>query len=126
VSVAAPITSAVAELTILLQVNASAIEVGSAPEGAVSEVAHRLLRRAVEAVTGEESSSTGATETLQHGPQHAVVAATGFFLVAKLLRSEFGSTSTRSARSPLPSQSSPTSAIRSSVRLAPFTFSFTS
>lgn len=78
--------------------NASAIEVGSASEGAVSEVAHRLLRRAVEAVTGEEPSSTGETEALHHGPQHAVVAATGFFLVAKLLRSEFGSTPTESAR----------------------------
>lgn len=79
----------------LSQVNASAIEVGSASEaaeGAVSEVAHRLLRRAVEAVSGEESSPAGEAEGLHHGPQHAVVAATAFFLVAKLLRSEFGAT----------------------------------
>ncbi|ORY72252.1 hypothetical protein BCR35DRAFT_307811 [Leucosporidium creatinivorum] len=67
-------------------VNASAIEVGPASEGVVSEVAHRLVRRAVEAVTGEESSSTGTADALHHGPQHAVVAATGFFLVAKLVR----------------------------------------
>lgn len=58
-----------------------------ATEGAVSEVSHRLLRRAVEAVTGE-SSSAGGAGALNHGPQHAVVAATGFFLVAKLLRSK--------------------------------------
>ncbi|KAK4053773.1 hypothetical protein OIV83_001429 [Microbotryomycetes sp. JL201] len=69
-------------------VNAAAIEVGpgSAAEEAAS-AAHRFVRRAAEAVTGHDSVGSSAEAAVEHhGRQHAVVAATAFFLVAKLIR----------------------------------------
>ncbi|KAK4058903.1 hypothetical protein OIO90_000349 [Microbotryomycetes sp. JL221] len=68
-------------------VNAAAIDVGTvAAHGGeeAASAAHRFLRRAAEAVAGSAESEGVAEET--HGPQHAVVAATAFFLVAKFIR----------------------------------------
>ncbi|SGZ23731.1 BQ5605_C023g09627 [Microbotryum silenes-dioicae] len=67
--------------------NASAIELHVAEEGqAALEVARRLLRRSAAALTSGETAT--ASEIIGHGgQQHAIVAATIFFLVAKLIRS---------------------------------------
>ncbi|KDE08116.1 hypothetical protein MVLG_01597 [Microbotryum lychnidis-dioicae p1A1 Lamole] len=66
--------------------NASAIELHVAEEGqAALEVARRLLRRSAAALTSGETAT--ASEIIGHGgQQHAIVAATIFFLVAKLIR----------------------------------------
>ncbi|KAM0792278.1 hypothetical protein ACM66B_004969 [Microbotryomycetes sp. NB124-2] len=88
------VTQRVQVLAILIclcgfSVNAAAIEVGS---GSVAEeatsAAHRFVRRAAEAVTGHDASTTSGAEGAieHHERQHAVVAATAFFLVAKLIR----------------------------------------
>ena len=75
--------------------NASAIHVGGeavggeAAHGAASAVAERFVRRAAAAVGEAATAGSESAEAVSHGgPQHAVVAATAFFLVAKLLRSE--------------------------------------